>query len=81
MKTFSQFTSDPIKKLRDEMIEKKTLIKSSLKKDSYNIIDNIMKNICKTHDISEQDLHDRWVKKYKMTPDEWIEKQILQQNP
>ena len=67
MKTFKEFHNNPVSVLKTEMLNKS--------KHTYNIIDRMMKKISKSHGISGQELHDKWVKKYKMTPDEWIKKQ------
>ena len=67
MKTFKQFIKDPVSELKTAMLQKR--------KHNYDIIDEMMKKISKSHDISGQELHDKWIKKYKMTPDEWIKKQ------
>jgi len=75
MKTFKQFTGDPVSKLKIAIIKKKSAIISASDKEAYDIIDKIMTAIAKTHDISGQELHDMWVKKYNVTPDEWIAKQ------
>jgi hypothetical protein len=39
---------------------------------SYNAIDNMMKTIARKSNITPKELHDQFVKKYNMTPDEWI---------
>jgi hypothetical protein len=67
--------NESVSELKSMMMKRRDDILSSSNKQLYDIIDIMMKKISKTHDISDQELHDRWVKKYKMTPDEWIKKQ------
>jgi hypothetical protein len=54
-----------------DILEKKLV---SLKDTSYESIDKLMRSICAEFDISTQKLHDDFVKKHKMIPDEWVEK-------
>ena len=75
MKTFKQFVSNPVSKLKAAIIKKKSAIIAASDKEAYDIIDKIMTDITKAHTISGHDLHDMWVKKYGVTPDEWIAKQ------
>jgi GNAT superfamily N-acetyltransferase/predicted transcriptional regulator len=42
---------------------------------SYNAIDHMMKTIAREEGITAQVLHDRFVDKHDMTPDEWIKDQ------
>lgn len=44
----------------------------SLAKHDYNTIDRLMKSVAKRHHITSELLHDKFVKKYKETPDHWI---------
>jgi len=44
----------------------------SLEKHNYDTIDKLMQNIAKKYKISDDVLHDLFVKKYKKTPDDWI---------
>jgi hypothetical protein len=39
---------------------------------SYDAIDHMMQTIAREQDITPKQLHDLFVKKHKMTPDEWI---------
>jgi hypothetical protein len=41
----------------------------------YDKIDTIMTRIAKSHSLSGQKLHDKWVKKYGQIPDTWIMKE------
>jgi hypothetical protein len=75
MKTFKQFSTSPVSLLKDVMIANRSRIIKASKKDAYDIIDKIMTDIAKTYDISGEELHDMWVKKYDITPDEWVKKQ------
>ena len=43
---------------------------------SYKAIDAIMQKIAKDHNITANELHDRWVKKYNKTPDDWIKEKL-----
>ena len=44
----------------------------SLKKHDYDTIDKLMKDISKKHRITGKALHDLFVRKYKKTPDQWV---------
>jgi len=50
-------------------LEKKLI---SLNDISYSSIDKLMKSICSEFNISPKKLHNDFVKKHKMIPDEWI---------
>jgi hypothetical protein len=41
----------------------------------YDKIDTLMTRIAKSHSLSGQKLHDKWVKKYGQIPDTWIMKE------
>jgi hypothetical protein len=43
-----------------------------LKDISYNSIDNLMRKIMKSHDVTAKELHNAFKDKYKKTPDDWI---------
>jgi len=43
-----------------------------LKDISYDSIDNLMRKIMKSHNITAKDLHNAFKDKYKKTPDDWI---------
>ena len=53
------------------VLEKELL---SLKDISYSSIDKLMKSICAKYKITAQKLHDDFVKKHGVIPDEWIKK-------
>jgi hypothetical protein len=55
---------DPVSLLEKELI--------SLKNISYSSIDKLMRTICDNYNISPRKLHDDFVKKHKVIPDEWI---------
>ena len=76
MKTFKQFSNNPVSMLKAAIVKKKSIITTASDKESYDIIDKIMTDIAKTHNISGEELHDMWVKKYDITPDEWIKKKL-----
>jgi hypothetical protein len=42
----------------------------------YNGIDKQMKLIGKEFHVSPKKLHDLWVRKYHMSPDDWIKKRV-----
>jgi hypothetical protein len=75
MKTFKQFSNNPVSMLKAAIVKKKSVINSASDKEAYDIINTIMTDIAKTHNISGQKLHDEWMKKYDITPDAWIKKQ------
>lgn len=45
-----------------------------LKNTSYSSIDKLMKEICNKYNITPRKLHDDFVKKNKIIPDEWIKR-------
>lgn len=44
---------------------------SELQNPNYDNIDKIMQTISRRYDITPQKLHDQWVAKYGVTPDDW----------
>ena len=54
--------------LADSMLE--------IRKTDYNSIDRQMKMIGKEFKITPKRLHDLWVRKYGVTPDDWIAKRV-----
>jgi len=46
------------------------------KATSYDAIDKLMKKIAKDYNITANELHDLWVKKYNETPDDWIKDKL-----
>lgn len=48
----------------------------SLAKHDYNTIDKLMRKIAQKHHITGKALHDLFVKKYKRTPDSWINNKL-----
>ena len=68
---------DSVDELKSSLLSSKKEI-FAIKDDEdklYDMIDKMMTRIAKSHGISGQKLHDLWVKKYKLIPDEWILKQ------
>jgi hypothetical protein len=63
-KTQKDSTKDPVSSLEKEL--------TSLKDTSYSSIDKLMRTICDNYNISPRKLHDDFVKKHKVIPDEWI---------
>lgn len=51
------------------------------KKTDYDSIDRMMTKIAKKHEITPKQLHDYWKNEYKMTPDDWIKRQIESPDP
>ncbi len=45
-----------------------------LKKFDYDSIDVLMRDIASKHNITGKELHDMFVKKYKMIPDDWVKR-------
>jgi predicted transcriptional regulator len=48
----------------------------SLEKHDYNTIDTLMKRVAKKHSITDQALHDLFVKKFNRSPDSWIKNKL-----
>jgi len=46
----------------------------SLSKHDYNTIDDLMRKVAVKHRITKDALHDLFVRKYKKTPDSWVNK-------
>ena len=68
---------DSVDELKSSLLSSKKEI-FAIKDDEdklYDMIDKMMTRIAKSHGISGQKLHDLWVEKYKLIPDEWILKQ------
>jgi hypothetical protein len=55
---------DPVSVLEKELL--------SLEDISYSSIDKLMRTICEKYDVTPRKLHDDFVKKHKMIPDEWV---------
>ncbi len=43
---------------------------------SYDSIDNLMRKIMKTHNLTAKELHNAFKNKYKKTPDDWIKEKM-----
>ena len=69
MKTFKQFLKE------DSCSDLASALKST-KVTSYDGIDKLMKKVAKDHNITPKELHDKWMDKYNMTPDDWIKKKL-----
>lgn len=52
----------------------------SLEKHNYDTIDKLMRKIANKHRITGQLLHDKFVRKFKTTPDEWIKGKLDEQD-
>ena len=46
------------------------------KATSYDSIDSLMQKIAKEYNITAKELHNRWMKKYNKTPDDWIKEKL-----
>jgi hypothetical protein len=59
---------DPLKHLEDRL--------NTATDISHNGVDKIMRNVAKDFDMDVHTLHDMWVKKYKITPDQYVKEDI-----
>lgn len=71
-KTNNDKNSQAVLKLKSALLAKKKLLQSASDGQVYDIIDDIMTGIAKSHNISGKELHNLWVKKYNQIPDKWI---------
>jgi predicted chitinase len=62
-------------KHKDANLDLATELKQT-KVTSYDAIDALMKKIAKQHNITAEELHDLWMKKYNQTPDDWIKAKL-----
>jgi hypothetical protein len=69
-KVFEDATTekDPLKHLEDRLNKAGDV--------SHNAIDKIMREVAKDYNMDVHDLHDKWVNKYKMTPDQYCKEDI-----
>lgn len=69
-------TYQAVDELKSALLSKKDkLISIKNDKDAvYDMIDKMMQKISKEHKMTGKELHDQWVKKYKVIPDTWIMK-------
>ena len=63
-----------VPELKAALLAKKVTLKNASEDEVYDVIDEIMTRIAKSHGISGQKLHDMWVDKYDQIPDTWIMK-------
>jgi|Laugrespbdmm15sd_2_1035082.scaffolds.fasta_scaffold03714_6 hypothetical protein len=63
-----------VPELKSALLAKKATLQTATDDQVYDIIDQIMTRIAKSHGISGQKLHDMWVKEYDQIPDTWIMK-------
>jgi hypothetical protein len=63
-----------VPELKAALLAKKTTLQNASEDQVYDIIDKMMTRIAKSHGMSGQKLHDRWVKEYDQIPDTWIMK-------
>ena len=52
----------------------------SLAKHDYDTIDKLMQKIARKHKISGDDLHNKFIKKYRKTPDNWIKEKLQEKS-
>ena len=63
-----------VPELKSALLAKKATLQTATDDQVYDIIDQIMTRIAKSHGMSGQKLHDMWVKEYDQIPDTWIMK-------
>jgi hypothetical protein len=63
-----------VPELKAALLARKAKLQSATEDQVYDIIDQLMTRIAKSHGISGQKLHDMWVKEYDQIPDTWITK-------
>ena len=51
----------------------------SLEKHNYDTIDKLMRNVSAKHRMTADLLHDKFVSKFKSTPDDWIKNKLDEQ--
>ena len=61
-----------VPELKAALVKRKEELNKSSNKEVYNKIDKIMTRIANTYDITGQELHDLWTKRYGEIPDTWI---------
>jgi hypothetical protein len=61
-----------VPELKAALVKRKTELKNADDKVAYDKIDKIMTRIAKTYNITGQELHDLWTKKYGEIPDTWV---------
>lgn len=81
---FQEFIPEQVQYQEDIDIEQQDLDEGTvddLEKDlrepySYDAIDHMMQTIARKNNITAKELHDQFVEKHGMTPDDWIKDQI-----
>jgi hypothetical protein len=61
--------NDPLAHLEDKL--------NKATDTSHNGIDKIMRTVASDHSMDVNDLHDQWVKKYKITPDQYCKEENI----
>ena len=61
-----------VPELKAALVKRKTELKNASAKTAYDKIDKIMSRIAQTYNISGQELHDLWTKRYGEIPDTWV---------
>jgi len=67
--------SDAVPELKAALLARKLQLRKMQRRpdELYDVIDDIMTTVAKTHGISGQRLHDLWVAQYHEVPDAWIQ--------
>jgi hypothetical protein len=66
-----------VQELKSALLARQDKLQQASDDQVYDMIDQIMTRIARSHSISGQKLHDMWVDKYKEIPDTWIMQQQL----
>jgi hypothetical protein len=61
-----------VPELKAALEKRKTELKKDSDKSAYDKIDKIMSRIANTYNITGQELHNLWTKKYGEIPDTWV---------
>lgn len=61
-----------VPELKAALEKRKTELKNASAKTAYDKIDKIMTRIAQTYNITGQQLHDMWTKRYGEIPDTWV---------
>ena len=58
--------------LKTSLIKNVDIIQNADSKDIYDLVGVLMMRVANKHHISGKELHDMWVDKYSLIPDDWI---------
>ena len=70
-----------VPELKAALLARKSKLQSATEDQVYDIIDQLMSRIAKSHGISGQKLHDMWVDQYDQIPDTWVMKEVSSYQP